>query len=141
MLLRRGFRAGQAGPSLWSTWGAEVTVHWGQNDFNHSDHLGREPAVVFPKEPWALTLGASPRSLATSPSAPRGIDIYLEVQRTREFVGLAAGPVWNPTGGRAGAQVTGFAGLGFLRATVFDRDATLQIGLMAKFPFTWVWPR
>jgi hypothetical protein len=136
-----GIRAGQAGLSTWSTWGGEVTVHWGENDDNHGDHLGREPEVVFPKQSWALTLGGSPRSLANALSATRGTDIYLEVQKTSDLIGLAAGPVWNPTAGRVGAQVTAFAGLGFLRATVLDRDATLQIGVMAKFPFAWVWPR
>lgn len=136
-----GFRAGQAGPSKWSTWGGEVTVHWGENKANHADHLGREPEAVFPKQSWALTLGGSPRSLADALSASRGTDIYLEVQRTSDLHGLAAGPVWNPMAGRVGAQVTAFAGPGFLRATVLDRDATLQVGVMAKVPFAWVWPR
>jgi hypothetical protein len=139
-----GLRGSQAGLEPWATWGGEVSVHWGDTPHNHEDFLSagpwRSPEPVFPSNSWALNVGGSPRSMMRSP-APRGSDLYLEVQRMRDNVGLAAGPVWNPTAGRLGAQVTAFLGNIYLRATELDGNAVLQMGIAVKFPLTLVWSR
>lgn len=138
-----GIRAGTDGAATWASWSGEVSLHWGKRDSYHVDEFSREPepSIIAFHDSWALTVGASTRSAARAPGVPNRGDVYLEFERMSSFSGVAAGPVWNPTTGKVGGQVTAFLGMAHARVTAFDLNPVFQIGLTLKAPFSWIWSR
>ena len=122
---------GGEGARLSGSVGVEASVFLGRDQRSHAE----DDLVVYPGTSFGLNAGWT---LLSGERAGPTIG-YMEFQYESADAGAAAGWAWDPHVRSTGPQATLFAGPLYARGTVLlDGRATLELGLVVKFPVLWV---
>jgi hypothetical protein len=127
---------------------AEATLSWGESAVSHNDQASRlfiPRGVVLPPRSTAVTLGWSGVRVVMAEGADTEVrtgPLYVEVQRSGMFAGVAAGWAFDPVTRGTGPQVNAYYAFYYLRGRALFGDGwELGGGLQLKIPTTWVWTR